>query len=55
MLNSYSSLCDDFYHDIYINTNLELLAQRDTILAFFERVQKQFPSMGNFSRREKND
>jgi len=55
MLNSYSSLCDDFYHDIYINTNLELLAQRDTILAFFERVQKQFPSMGNFYRREKND
>jgi len=55
MSNSYSSLCDDFYIDMYINTELDLPRQRDTILAFFERIQKEFPSMGCFYRREKNE
>jgi hypothetical protein len=55
MSNSYSSLCDDFYIDMYINTELDLPTQRDTILTFFERIQKEFPSMGCFYRREKNE
>jgi hypothetical protein len=54
-LNNYGSLCDDFYLDMCINTELDLPGQRDTILAFFERVQKQFPSMGRFYRREDNE
>ncbi len=29
--------------------------QRDTILAFFERIQKQFPSMNHFYRSENNE
>jgi len=55
MANSYSSLCDDFYLDMYINTQMELPTGRDTILAFFERIQKQFPSMCSFHRRENNE
>ena len=55
MSNSYSGLCDDFYLDMYINTKLDMPKQRDTILAFFERIQKQFPSMGCFSRRENDE
>ena len=55
MSNSYSSLCDDFYLDMYVNTELDLPTQRDTILAFFERIQKRFPSMGYFYRRENNE
>ncbi len=54
-LNNYGSLCDDFYLDMYINTELDLPTQRDTILAFFERIQKQFPSMGCFYQRENNE
>ncbi len=54
-LNSYSSLCDDFYLDMYINTELDLPTERDTILSFFERIQKQFPYMGRFYRRENNE
>ncbi len=54
MSNGYSSLCDDFYLDMYLNTKLPLPRQRDTILAFFERIQKQFPSMGCFSRGKNN-
>ncbi len=55
MLDGYSSLCDDFYIDMYINTKLELPTQRDTILVFFERIQKQFPSMGYFYRGENDE
>jgi hypothetical protein len=54
-LNTYSSFCDDFYLDMYINTELDLPTGRDTILAFFERIQKQFPSMGCFYRRGNNE
>jgi len=52
MLNSYGSFCDDFYADMYISTELDLPKERDTLLAFFERIQKQFPSMGSFYRRQ---
>lgn len=55
MSNSYSSLCDDFYLDMYVNTEIDLPNQSDTILAFFERIQKQFPAMGCFYRRGNND
>lgn len=53
--NSYSSLCDDFFVDMYVNTELDLPTERDTILTFFDRIQKQFPTMGRFLRRENND
>lgn len=55
MSNNYSSLCDDFYLDMYLNTKLPMPRQRDTILAFFERIQKQYPAMGCFSRDENNN
>ena len=54
-LNSYSSLCDDFYLDMHINTELDLPTERDTVLAFFERIRRQFPSMGCFYRRANNE
>ncbi|MCK5174620.1 MAG: hypothetical protein KAR47_14600, partial [Planctomycetes bacterium] len=55
MANSYSSLCDDFYVDMLVNTELDLPVERDTILSFFERIEKQFPGMGNFSRKDSGD
>lgn len=55
MFSSYGSLCDDFYVDMHVNTELDLPTQRDTVLTFFERIGKQFPTMGNFYRRENGD
>jgi hypothetical protein len=55
MANAYSSLCDDFFLDTFVNTELDLPVQSDTVLAFFERIQKQYPAMGCFSRRENNE
>lgn len=53
--NSYSSLCDDFYIDMYVNTELDLPTERDTILTFFDRIQRQFPTMGRFFRRDNGE
>jgi hypothetical protein len=54
-LNSYRSLCDDLYIETYINTELDLPTSRDTILAFFERIRKQYPTMSCMYQRGKKD
>ena len=51
---NYNLLCDDLYLDMYVNTKLALPTQRDTILTFFERIGKQFPSMSNFYQRDQH-
>lgn len=52
MATPFSSFCDDFYINMNLNTELELPTERDTILHFFERIQRQFPTMSNFYQRE---
>lgn len=55
MSNFYSSFADDFYLDMHVNTELDLPTDRDTLLAFFERIQRHYPSMGSFYRRESGE
>jgi hypothetical protein len=54
-MNRYSSLCDDFYVNMNLGTEMELPANRETVLHFFERIQKTYPSMRNFYCRDKGD
>lgn len=54
-MNQYASLADDFYINMNLNTEMQLPAARETVLGFFERVQKQYPSMRNFYTRENGD
>jgi len=54
-MNPYGPLCDDFYVNMTLNTEMELPANRETILHFFERIQKKFPTMRNFYCRERAD
>lgn len=51
----YASLADDFYVNVNLATEMELPGQRETILQFFERVQKKYPSMRKFYCRDKRD
>ena len=51
----YASLSDDFYVNLNLNTEMELPGSREAILHFFERMQKQYPSMKNFYSREKDE
>ena len=54
-MNEYSSYSDDFYINLNLSTEMELPNNRETILHYFERVQKQFPTMRNFYSRDKGD
>jgi hypothetical protein len=55
MTTSYGILCDDFYINMTLNTELELPTNRDTILHFFERIQRQYPTMSSFYQRASGD
>ena len=54
-MNRYSGLCDDFYVNMNLSTEMELPTNRETILHFFERIQKTYPSMRNFYVRDRGD
>lgn len=54
-MNPYSSFCQDFYINMRVNTQLALPHNRETVLHFFERVQKEFPSMAHFKRYDNGD
>jgi len=52
---AYSSLADDFYVNLNLATEMELPGQRETILQYFERVQRRYPTMRKFYCRDKRD
>lgn len=54
-MTTYHSLADDFYVNMNLNTEMALPATRETILGFFERIQKSYPTMRNFYTRESGD
>ena len=54
-MNSYSSFADDCYSNLNLNTEMALPSSRETILTFYERIQKTYPSMRNFYTRENGD
>jgi hypothetical protein len=54
-MSRYASLSDDFYVNMNLGTEMELPANRETVLHFFERVQKTYPSMRNFYCRDRGD
>jgi hypothetical protein len=54
-MTAYSSLADDFYVNMNLNTEMALPAGRDTTLSFFERVRKQYSTMRNFYTRDNGD
>ena len=50
-MNSYASLCDDFGVSAYLHSKLEMPTGRESVLHFFEAVQKAFPKMTDFEKR----
>jgi hypothetical protein len=54
-MSRYSSLSDDFYVNMNLSTEMDLPTNRDSVLHFFERLQKQYPTMRHFYCREKGD
>ena len=54
-MQDFSSLSDDFYVNMNLSTEMELPTNRESVLHYFERVQKTYPTMRNFYCREKGD
>lgn len=54
-MNSYHSLADDYYVNMILSTEMELPSNRETVLHFFEQLQKVYPEMRNFYARENRD
>jgi hypothetical protein len=51
----YSTVCDDWYVNLNLNTEMDLHQSRETVLHFFEQMQKQYPTMRNFYNRERGE
>jgi hypothetical protein len=54
-MHRYSSLSDDFYVNMNLSTEMDLPSNRESVLHFFESLQKSYPTMRNFYAREKGD
>ena len=52
-MSRYSTFSDDFYINVNLNTEMELPSTRETLLHYFEQVQKHFPTMRNFYCRDR--
>lgn len=52
---SYSTLADDFYVNLHLNTEMELPQSRETVLHLFEQMRKVYPTMRNFHNRDKGE
>lgn len=51
-MNIYDSLADDYFVNMNLFTEMPLPSQRETVLEFFGRIQRSYPSMRNFYSRE---
>lgn len=54
-MHQYSALSDDFYINMNLSTEMELSSGRETVLQYFEQIQKHFPEMRNFYCRDKGE
>jgi hypothetical protein len=54
-MTSYHGLADDHYVSMNLSTEMELSGSRETILHYFEQMQRKFPEMRNFYARDKGD
>lgn len=51
----FSSVCDDFYVNMRLATQLNLPHSREVVLHFFERIQRQFPEISRFRKYDSGD
>jgi hypothetical protein len=52
MKNSFGALCDDFTVTGRLCLKMELAPERETVLHFFERIGREYPSMRRMRRRD---
>jgi len=51
-MSDFSTAADDFFVNLNLQTNLALPSSRETLLQFYEAIQREFPSMTSLYKRE---
>ncbi len=51
-MSGYGTFSDDYYNTVTLNTEMELPSTRETLLHYFEQLQKVYPSMKHFYGRD---
>jgi len=54
-MNPYKQYVEDFYLNMTLHTEMDLPSDRQSVLHFFERMSKKFPTMQNFYNRDKDE
>lgn len=54
-MNRYGAYCDDTYVNMHLTTEMDLPHSRESVLHFFEQVQRRFPKLSNFYARERSE
>ncbi len=54
-MSHYNSFSDDYYINMNLNTEMELPQTRETVLHYFEQIQKHYPRMRNFYCRDRGE
>jgi len=55
MPHPYSSFCEDFYVNMRLGSQMSLPHQRETVLHFFERLQKDIPTLVRFRKGDNGE
>ena len=54
-MDHYQSFSDDYYINMNLNTEMDLPQSRETVLHYFEQIQKKYPTMRNFYARDRGE
>lgn len=54
-MHPYHAVCDDFFANMYLQTEMRLPHNRETVLHFFEHVRRRFPTLNNFYARGRGE
>lgn len=54
-MNKYGAFCDDTYLNMHLTTEMDIPQSRDSMLHFFEQIQRRFPKLSNFYARERSE
>ncbi len=52
-MDTFGAVCDDFYLSVRLFLKLELTPSRETLLHFFDRIRREYPSMNKMRPHEK--
>jgi len=55
MSHPFAAFCEDFYINMRLGSQMNLPHNRETLLHFFERVQKSFPRMTRFRKNDNGE